>query len=85
MRLIQLYRWGNKDGMVPTVNGEMPYLDWLQKEETRLKKNPNRMVELRFNGKQCSLFVDGYCSAPFCREPRVNTHYCEEHKHANIL
>jgi len=69
----QLYMWTRASYRIPTINGRMFYLDWLQKEQKRLQR-PDRHVEIRSQVSsdkehtEVSLWGDVYCQVLGCYE-----------------
>jgi len=59
MKLYLLYGYEPKTRLIETVNGEVPFIDWIQEEMRRIKTaNPNRVVMIDVQGTNAALFVN---------------------------
>jgi hypothetical protein len=60
MKMIQLYKESSITGMVKTTNGEMNYLEWLERERDRINSDPSRYAVIKTSktGRRASLWVN---------------------------
>ncbi len=58
LNLVQLYQWGNADDMIQSQYGHVKISEWIQREQTRIAKDPTRQAIAVTHGHQMTLFVD---------------------------
>lgn len=56
--LVQLYNWSPKNETIESQHGAIGYLEYLEKEQTRIEKAPGRIAEVMVAAGRCSLWVD---------------------------
>jgi len=55
---ITLYLPGSPSEPIQTINGEMPYLDWLHKEANRINRRPGRACRVIQENGECWAVVN---------------------------
>jgi len=56
--MMQLYNWDKPTTIIDTQWGKLAVIEWLEKEEERILKDPTRQAEIRTEHGRVALFVD---------------------------